>query len=84
MGRARRKHNAGPQIEVGTENVAKSTIKVNANLNLKGIDESNALILPDKSDTKVKKEQIKPLPRKLSKKQRKNYEKILDQKRKKE
>uniref|UniRef100_H2ZDK9 Activating signal cointegrator 1 complex subunit 3 n=1 Tax=Ciona savignyi TaxID=51511 RepID=H2ZDK9_CIOSA len=49
-----------------------------------GIDESNALILPDKSDTKVKKEQIKPLPRKLSKKQRKNYEKILDQKRKKE
>nr|XP_002123985.2 probable ATP-dependent RNA helicase DHX37 [Ciona intestinalis] len=82
MGRARRKHAAGTQKLARPEK--QPTVLVEKDVELKGIDESNSLVLPDKKDRKLHKEIDKPLPRKLSKKQRKKFEKVLDQKRKKE
>lgn len=50
-----------------------------------GYDQSNALVLPSKKrDTKVKKPEQKQVTRILSKKQRKNLEKIVEKKKKKE
>lgn len=48
-------------------------------------DQSNALVLPSKKrDTKIKKPEQKQVTRILSKKQRKNLEKIVEKKKKKE
>lgn len=50
---------------------------------LKGVDDSNTLVLPG---TKAKKKKVeRPVPKKkaLTKKQRKNLEKVLEQKEKK-
>lgn len=50
-----------------------------------GYDQSNAIVLPSKKrDTKVKKPEQKHVTRILSKKQRKNLEKIVEKKKKKE
>lgn len=50
-----------------------------------GYDQSNALVLPsEKRRTKIKKDKESNVTRILSKKQRKNLEKIVDKKKKKE
>lgn len=50
-----------------------------------GYDQSNALVLPSgKRNTKIKKDNDSNVTRILSKKQRKNLEKIVDKKKKKE
>lgn len=50
-----------------------------------GYDQSNALVLPsEKRNTKIKKDKDSNVTRILSKKQRKNLEKIVDKKKKKE
>lgn len=50
-----------------------------------GVDQSNALVLPSKKrDTKIKAPEQKQITRILSKKQRKNLEKIVEKKKKKE
>ena len=50
-----------------------------------GYDQSNALVLPSKKrDTKIKQPEQKRVTRILSKKQRKNLEKIVEKKKKKE
>lgn len=50
-----------------------------------GFDQSNALVLPSKKrDTKIKQPDQKQVTRILSKKQRKNLEKIVEKKKKKE
>lgn len=50
-----------------------------------GYDQSNALVLPsEKRNTKIKKDKESNVTRILSKKQRKNLEKIVDKKKKKE
>lgn len=50
-----------------------------------GYDQSNAIVLPSKKrDTKIKKPEQKQVTRILSKKQRKNLEKIVEKKKKKE
>lgn len=50
-----------------------------------GYDQSNVLVLPSKKrDTKIKKPEQKQVTRILSRKQRKNLEKIVEKKKKKE
>lgn len=50
-----------------------------------GYDQSNALVLPSKKrETKIKKPEQKHVTRILTKKQRKNLEKIVEKKKKKE
>lgn len=50
-----------------------------------GYDQANALVLPSKKrDTKIVKEKESKVTRILSKKQRKNLEKIVEKKKKKE
>lgn len=50
---------------------------------LKGVDESNTLVLPGTKAKKKKVEQPVPKKKPLTKKQRKNLQKVLEQKEKK-
>ncbi|KAF5905343.1 putative ATP-dependent RNA helicase DHX37, partial [Clarias magur] len=89
MGRLRKKHNwkareqntAAPKPAEDMK--GELLLELDKSTLLKGVDESNTLILPG---TKVKKTKVeKPVPKKraLTKKQRKNLQKVLEQKEKK-
>ncbi|NXS38396.1 DHX37 helicase, partial [Pomatostomus ruficeps] len=90
MGRARRRHNwkarlpQGPAAPPAAEPL-ELPLELGDAATLKGIDESNALVLPAKKAKKkkvarvVQQQQKKP----LSKKQKKNLQKVLEQKEKK-
>ncbi|XP_051509399.1 probable ATP-dependent RNA helicase DHX37 [Myxocyprinus asiaticus] len=89
MGRLRKKHNwKGRQQSTSVqtargEKQADVQVEIQDGDVLKGVDECNALVLPG---TKIKKQKIEhPVPKKkpLTKKQRKNLEKVLEQKEKK-
>ncbi|KAM9475673.1 putative ATP-dependent RNA helicase DHX37 [Clarias gariepinus] len=89
MGRLRKKHNwkareqntAAPKPAEDMK--SEVLLELDKSTSLKGVDESNTLVLPG---TKVKKTKVeKPVPKKrvLTKKQRKNLQKVLEQKEKK-
>ncbi|XP_067911172.1 probable ATP-dependent RNA helicase DHX37 isoform X2 [Heterodontus francisci] len=92
MGRLRKRHNWKARLQVKTvENSSEQSsdgvkveIELEDKVTLKGVDESNALVLPAK---RVKRKQVtedvRKLKQPLSKKQRKQLEKILEQKEKK-
>ncbi|XP_030624373.1 putative ATP-dependent RNA helicase DHX37 isoform X3 [Chanos chanos] len=89
MGRLRKKHNwkgrqqSDPQTTAPKQQESEVVIELNDGDVLKGVDESNALVLPS---SKTKKEKVeKPVPKKqpLTKKQRKNLQKVLEVKEKK-
>ncbi|XP_078083166.1 putative ATP-dependent RNA helicase DHX37 [Mustelus asterias] len=92
MGRLRKRHNWKARLQVKSvenasdksSNEVKIEIELEGAATLKGVDESNALVLPAK---RAKRKQVNEIPRKskqpLSKKQRKQLEKILEQKEKK-
>ncbi|NXT24503.1 DHX37 helicase, partial [Syrrhaptes paradoxus] len=90
MGRARRRYNWKARLPQGSAQPAPAAeplelpLELGGEATLKGIDESNALVLPAKKAKKKKvacvvQRQKKP----LSKKQKKNLQKILEQKEKK-
>ncbi|XP_063029264.1 probable ATP-dependent RNA helicase DHX37 isoform X2 [Melospiza melodia melodia] len=90
MGRARRRHNWKARQSQGAPAAAEPELPLELPLELgdgatlKGIDQSNALVLPAKKAKKKKapcvvQQQKKP----LSKKQKKNLQKVLEQKEKK-
>ncbi|XP_040540313.1 probable ATP-dependent RNA helicase DHX37 [Gallus gallus] len=91
MGRARRRHNWKARAGCGAEQLppagaepAGLQLELGDGAPLKGIDGSNALVLPAKKEKKKKapnavRQQKKP----LSKKQKKNLQKVLEQKEKK-
>ncbi|XP_062487606.1 probable ATP-dependent RNA helicase DHX37 [Pezoporus occidentalis] len=90
MGRARRRHNWKARMQPGTAQPPPAAeplelpLELGDEVTLKGIDESNALVLPAKKAKKKKvasvvQQQKKP----LSKKQKKHLQKILEQKEKK-
>ncbi|CAK8691730.1 unnamed protein product [Clavelina lepadiformis] len=85
MGRARQKYAPG---RVGARPDLEEMKKVKTDFDgkdLKGIDPSNALVLPSRRDDSRRKiPQQQNVPKKLSKKQRKKLEKVIDQKKKKE
>ncbi|KAL0979250.1 hypothetical protein UPYG_G00182780 [Umbra pygmaea] len=90
MGRLRKRHNWKGRLQNGTQAPADTTegktevvVELEDGANLKGVDKSNALVLPG---TKTKKKDIeKAIPKKrpLTKKQRKTLQKVLDVKEKK-
>ncbi|XP_048412428.1 probable ATP-dependent RNA helicase DHX37 [Stegostoma tigrinum] len=92
MGRLRKRHNWKARLQVkDVENSSEQScngvkveIELEDGVTIKGIDESNALVLPAK---RAKRKQVSEDARKskqpLSKKQRKQLEKILEQKEKK-
>uniref|UniRef100_UPI00398EC82E probable ATP-dependent RNA helicase DHX37 n=1 Tax=Pristiophorus japonicus TaxID=55135 RepID=UPI00398EC82E len=92
MGRLRKRHNWKARLQVKTvENTSEQSsdgvkveIELEDGVRLKGVDESNALVLPAK---RVKRKRVNEDAKKskqpLSKKQRKQLEKILEQKEKK-
>ncbi|KAL2092561.1 hypothetical protein ACEWY4_012359 [Coilia grayii] len=90
MGRLRKKHNwkGRQQLETPSETQVERksdvVVEIRDDTPLKGVDESNALVLPA-TKTKKTKGPEKPLARKkqLTKKQRKNLEKVLELKEKK-
>ena len=60
-------------------------VEVTGDTEYGGLDTANALVLPsDKRTSKIKKDKESKVVRILSKKQRKNFEKIVDKKQKKE
>ncbi|XP_008947426.1 PREDICTED: probable ATP-dependent RNA helicase DHX37 [Merops nubicus] len=90
MGRSRRRHNWKARLQPGTEQPPPAAealelpLELGDETTLKGIDASNALVLPAKKAKKKKvacvvQHQKKP----LSKKQKKNLQKVLEQKEKK-
>ncbi|XP_074015677.1 probable ATP-dependent RNA helicase DHX37 [Numenius arquata] len=90
MGRARRRHNWKARLPQGTAQPPPAApplelpLELGDEATLKGIDGSNALVLPAKREKKKKvvpvvQQQKKP----LSKKQKKNLQKVLEQKEKK-
>uniref|UniRef100_A0A8C3V8R4 Activating signal cointegrator 1 complex subunit 3 n=1 Tax=Catharus ustulatus TaxID=91951 RepID=A0A8C3V8R4_CATUS len=88
MGRARRRHNWKARLPPGPAPPPAAPLELPLELGdgatLKGIDESNALVLPakkakQKKIPRVEQQQKKP----LSKKQKKNLQKVLEQKEKK-
>ncbi|KAJ7419940.1 putative ATP-dependent RNA helicase DHX37 [Willisornis vidua] len=89
MGRARRRHNWKARLPQGAAppppaEPLELPLELGDGATLKGIDESNALVLPAKKAkkkkvTSVAQQQKKP----LSKKQKKNLQKVLEQKEKK-
>ncbi|XP_061865792.1 probable ATP-dependent RNA helicase DHX37 isoform X1 [Colius striatus] len=90
MGRARRRHNwkarlpGGPAQQPPAAELPELPLELPDGVTLKGIDGSNALVLPAKKVKKKKvacvvQQQKKP----LSKKQKKNLQKVLEQKEKK-
>lgn len=92
MGRLRKKHNwKGRQQQSETQPLPEDgkhttvvVVELKDEAKLKGVDESNALVLPA-TKAKKKKDLQKPVPKKLplTKKQRKNLQKVLDLKEKK-
>ncbi|XP_075889419.1 putative ATP-dependent RNA helicase DHX37 isoform X2 [Nelusetta ayraudi] len=89
MGKVRRKHNwKGRQQSDPQESSVKEktdvVVEIRDDGRLKGVDESNALVLPS-SKAKTKKDSVKPVSTKkpLTKKQRKELQKVLERKEKK-
>lgn len=89
MGKVRRKHNwkGRQQNEPQESSVKEKTdvvVEIRDDGRLKGVDESNALVLPS-SKEKKKKDSVKPVSTKkpLTKKQRKELQKVLERKEKK-
>ncbi|XP_073675155.1 probable ATP-dependent RNA helicase DHX37 [Garra rufa] len=89
MGRLRKRHNwKGRQQSTSVETPAADRqtdvqVEIQDGARLKGVDACNALVLPS---TKTKKQKVEhPVPKKkaLTKKQRKNLERVLEQKEKK-
>ncbi|XP_072351935.1 probable ATP-dependent RNA helicase DHX37 isoform X1 [Scyliorhinus torazame] len=92
MGRLRKRHNWKARLQVKSveksseqsSNEVKVEIELEDGVTLKGVDESNALVLPA---TRAKRKKVNEVVRKskqpLTKKQRKQLEKILEQKEKK-
>ncbi|XP_068013534.1 probable ATP-dependent RNA helicase DHX37 [Melanerpes formicivorus] len=90
MGRARRRHNWKARLQQGAAEPPPAAeplelpLELGDEATLKGIDESNALVLPAKKAKKKKAVCVVQRPKKpLSKKQKKNLQKILEQKEKK-
>ncbi|XP_054248627.1 probable ATP-dependent RNA helicase DHX37 [Indicator indicator] len=90
MGRARRRHNWKARLQQGTTEPPPTAeplelpLELGDGATLKGIDDSNALVLPAKKAKKKKVACVVQHPKKpLSKKQKKNLQKILEQKEKK-
>ncbi|KAF3695585.1 putative ATP-dependent RNA helicase DHX37 [Channa argus] len=89
MGKLRKKHNwkgrqqSDPQQPANEEETG-VVVELKDGAKLKGVDESNALVLPS-SKAKKKKSLVTPAPTKkpLTKKQRKELQKILERKQKK-
>ncbi|KAM4615931.1 putative ATP-dependent RNA helicase DHX37 [Polymixia lowei] len=89
MGRLRKKHNWKGRQQSGTQQPAEDgktdvVVELEDGAKLKGVDECNALVLPSKKDKK-KKGIEKPLSKKqpLTKKQKKQLQKVLELKEKK-
>ncbi|XP_069476219.1 probable ATP-dependent RNA helicase DHX37 [Ambystoma mexicanum] len=89
MGRLRKRHNwrARQQGEVSQDPPEDSQTQVQIELkddeNLKGVDKSNALVLPSKKTTKKLKIHTASVKKPLSRKQKKVLQKVLEQKGKK-
>ncbi|XP_013390724.1 probable ATP-dependent RNA helicase kurz [Lingula anatina] len=88
MGRLRKKHNwkARQQSEVVVDHTEEQKVQLQVDLEdvrSEGYDESNPLTLPSKKRTTKKVQQKDTTIRKLSKKQRKHLEKIVQLKEKK-
>ncbi|KAF4798831.1 DEAH-box helicase 37 [Turdus rufiventris] len=89
MGRARRRHNWKARLPPGPAAPPAAAplelpLELGDGATLKGIDESNALVLPAKKAKKKKIPRVEQQRKKpLSKKQKKNLQKVLEQKEKK-
>uniref|UniRef100_A0A4W4FET9 Activating signal cointegrator 1 complex subunit 3 n=1 Tax=Electrophorus electricus TaxID=8005 RepID=A0A4W4FET9_ELEEL len=89
MGRLRKKHNwKGRQQNTHPVTAAENqqsdvVVELSGSAILKGVDDSNVLVLPASKAKKPKVEYSAPQKKPLSKKQRKNLEKVLEQKEKK-
>ncbi|KAK6483668.1 putative ATP-dependent RNA helicase DHX37 [Huso huso] len=90
MGKLRRRHNWKGRLQVDKETKPeelKNTVQIELKEgdSLKGVDESNALVLPATKPKKTKKIQERSGPKKLplTKKQKKLLQKVLEQKEKK-
>ncbi|XP_053480856.1 probable ATP-dependent RNA helicase DHX37 isoform X1 [Ictalurus furcatus] len=89
MGRLRKKHNwkareQNPAAPKPAEDMKSEVLlELDKSTMLKGVDESNTLVLPGTKAKKKKVEQPVPKKKPLTKKQRKNLQKVLEQKEKK-
>ncbi|XP_029475809.1 probable ATP-dependent RNA helicase DHX37 isoform X2 [Rhinatrema bivittatum] len=88
MGKLRKRHNwKARQVQTAEQKSEEPSVQVQIELKdeeiLKGVDESNALVLPAKKTQKREIESTRPERKPLSKKQKKVLQKVLEQKEKK-
>ncbi|XP_072271861.1 probable ATP-dependent RNA helicase DHX37 [Pyxicephalus adspersus] len=89
MGRMRKRHNWKARQQVESTEEKPTDVKQNVSVEiegteqLKGLDESNALVLPSKKDKKKKIYENVSTKKPLSRKQKKALQKVLEQKEKK-